>query len=273
MTVIVTTRKVNGRFMAASTPTWRQLTLTPEMVEAAGGDSGIESLPRDRPILFVPSYGGQSLAKLQSFGTALRLLLPSSRPLLAGGGNSLQTQFGTTTTEAAPEAQQPAGTVEQTPHIVQDEVFADFNEGTFDNWTLQGNCWTERPANDDTLRGAIRGIEGDGFVCTFHPQRGGAATGTAVSKEFTIDHPYINFLICGGQIPGEECLNLTIEGQTVLTATGNNRRTLAPVTWDVRKYLGKRARLEIVDRSEAPGLGYICVDYITFTFRSAADQD
>jgi len=41
----------------------------------------------------------------------------------------------------------------------------------------------------------------------------------------------------------------------------------------VRKYLGKRARLEIVDRSEAPGLGYICVDYITFTFRSAADQD
>lgn len=102
-----------------------------------------------------------------------------------------------------------------------DIVFANFESGTYDGWTLTGSCWGDAPASGKTLGDAIKGIQGSRFLCSFHPKLGGAATGKAVSKEFTIEKPFINFLIGGGKLPGESCINLLVDGKVVRTETGN----------------------------------------------------
>ena len=151
-------------------------------------------------------------------------------------------------------------------------VFANFESGTFDGWTLEGNCWGSEPATDQTFGGAIKGFEGKRYLCSFHPQLGGKATGKATSKEFVIEQPFINFLIGGGKRPGEACINLVVDGKVVRTATGNGRRTLDAASWDVSLLQRKNAHFEIVDRSSDPNLGYIIVDEIRFgTHQSALE--
>ncbi len=151
------------------------------------------------------------------------------------------------------------------PTTPGDIVFADFERGNYDGWTIQGNCLGFQPATGATFRGAVQGFKGHGYLCSFHPKLAGAATGSATSREFTIQKRFINFLIGGGQIPGQVCLNLTVEGTVLKSQTGNDRRTLEPVSWDVGSLIGKRARIEILDRSQVPGLGYIMVDDIIFS--------
>src|SRR5262249_29249549 len=85
------------------------------------------------------------------------------------------------------------------------EAFADFESGTYEGWTLTGNCWTPQPATNDTWKGKITGFQGTSFLCTLHPRLGNGATGKAVSREFTIDRPFITFLIGGGNHLGQAC--------------------------------------------------------------------
>jgi hypothetical protein len=148
-----------------------------------------------------------------------------------------------------------------------DIAIGDFENGRYDGWTMVGNCWGFQPASGATFRGAVKGFTGKRYLCSFHPKLAGAATGTATSREFTIQNRYINFLVGGGQIPGEVCVNLTVEGRVLKSQTGNDRRTLEPVSWDVGSLFGKRARIEILDRSAVPGLGYIMVDDIVLSSR------
>lgn len=156
MTVLLTTREVNGRYMAAAVPKWRQFTLTPEMVDAAGGDEAIQSLPRDRPILYVESSHDKRVARGEASGRAERLVIPvSRRPVLADGAQAAPV-LGDPEDEQMPDG----GANPSEPDV----VFEDFNRHTLDDWTLQGDCWADTPADEATYRGAIRGFEGDGFL-------------------------------------------------------------------------------------------------------------
>ena len=148
-----------------------------------------------------------------------------------------------------------------------DLVFADFESGTYDGWTLEGNCWTPEPYSDRYFPGKITGYQGKRFLCTLHPTKGSAAKGKAVSKEFTIERPFINFLIGGGNHPNEACLNLTVDGKIVRTVTGDDSATLRPVCWDVTNLLGIRANLEVTDQTKSSERGYIMVDNIMFSER------
>ena len=141
-------------------------------------------------------------------------------------------------------------------------VFADFEGGGYGDWTVEGKAFGQQPAKG-TLpnQQKVSGFAGKGLVNTF--LGGDAPHGRLVSPEFTIERPFIGFLIGGGGHAGETCMNLRVDGRVVRTATGKNNERLAPYTWDVRDLRGKRARLEIVDRS-SEGWGHINVDQIEF---------
>ena len=95
--------------------------------------------------------------------------------------------------------------------------------------------------------------------------------GRAISTEFEIKRHYINFLVGGGRFPSVTCVNLLIEGHVVRTEPGNGSRTLEQASWDVSSFIGKRARIEILDRSTVADMGFIMVDQIRFESRARAE--
>ncbi|GBC98553.1 hypothetical protein HRbin17_01066 [bacterium HR17] len=143
------------------------------------------------------------------------------------------------------------------------EVFADFETGTYEGWTIEGNCFGDRPATGKiNWQQPVSGWRGKFFVNTFHPDDTG--TGRALSRPFTITKRFVHFLIGGGHHPNRCCLNLLVDGKVVRTATGRNSEQLLPERWDVSEFIGKMAQLEIVDR-ETGSWGHILVDHIVFS--------
>lgn len=149
-----------------------------------------------------------------------------------------------------------------------DVVLGDFETDTYQGWTASGDAFGTGPAQG-TLPGqmVVEGYAGHGLASSFH---GGDGTrGTLTSEPFRITHPYLSFLIGGGGFKDKTCLNLVVEGKVVRTATGPNvnpggSERLSREGWDVRDWLGKTARLVIVD--DATGSwGHISVDDIRLT--------
>lgn len=109
-------------------------------------------------------------------------------------GNFDGTTFTSETTE--PATSLPSGT-----------VLADFNDGTYNGWTVkneQGN-WKNGPFGDVPASGAlpgqtpVTGFTGAGLVNSFSD--GDWPLGSAESPTFTISDDYINFLVGGGKHP------------------------------------------------------------------------
>jgi len=141
-------------------------------------------------------------------------------------------------------------------------VFADFEGPDYGRWVAQGPAVGRRPAKGKIGgQQPVSGWRGKGFVNTFLPDDD--TRGTLTSPEFTVEHRYINFRIGGGQHPGTCCLNLLVDGKVVLSETGHNTEQLVQKFWDVQPYIGKKARLQIVD-DQTGGWGHILVDDIRF---------
>lgn len=139
-------------------------------------------------------------------------------------------------------------------------TFADFDGGTYGGWATTGTCFGAAPATG-TLpnQNPVQDFLGHGLVNTF---LGGsdAMQGTLTSPEFTIDRPFIRFLVGGGHHPGTCCVNLVVGAQIVRTVTGNDDERLAWHCWDVRDLMNARGKVEIVDR-ESGGWGHILADH------------
>jgi uncharacterized protein (DUF608 family) len=143
-----------------------------------------------------------------------------------------------------------------------DIVFEDF-EGDYANWTVEGTAFgaapTQRALRDQP---PVRGFAGRAFANSFHGSD--SAHGRLVSREFMVERNFIRFLIGGGN-SGNLQVRLIVNGQTVRATTsptedGQMRRT----TWDVREFVGRKARIEIVDQKRGD-FGHITVDQIEFT--------
>ncbi len=154
------------------------------------------------------------------------------------------------------------------PAQSNDITLADFEGDSYGKWLTEGTAFGRGPARG-TLAGqmAVEGFEGRGLVNSF--KGGDDATGTLTSPPFLINRRSIRFLIGGGGFSGATCMNLEIDGQTVRTATGPNSDSggserLEPAGWDVSAFVGKTARIQIVDRATG-GWGHINVDQIVQT--------
>ncbi len=150
-----------------------------------------------------------------------------------------------------------------------DIVFEDFEKGTFKNWNTQGNSF-QAPVHIDSINESFKNTHGKFIAFPNIVGTGESASqGKLVSKRFSIQRKYINFLIAGGNHEVRSCVNLLIDNKIVKTATGKNDFTFRRISWDVSKYEGKECVLEIVD-AIAPGfeensLGFISLDYFVFS--------
>ena len=109
----------------------------------------------------------------------------------------------------------------------------------------------------------ITGYAGKQLVNTYFPD-GDGLTGKITSPVFKIKKGRIAFLAGGGAIAEKTCVNLRIGDKVVLSATGANDELLKPVVWDVARWKGKTAVIEIVD-DETGAWGHINADQIVFS--------
>jgi fructan beta-fructosidase len=146
-----------------------------------------------------------------------------------------------------------------------DLLLNDFEGADYGGWKTEGKSFGPGPAQG-TLPGQmdVTGFLGKGLANSIHG--GDGPTGKLTSPEFTIERDYLTFLIGGGGHQGKTCMNLLVGGVLVLTATGPNTEPggselLKWENWDVKKYRGKRAVIQIVDDASG-GWGHINVDQI-----------
>ena len=153
-----------------------------------------------------------------------------------------------------------------------DVVFEDFEGETYANWTVTGTAFGNGPVEISKIPAYQGDVRGKGKrVANSHASAPGnsveekdAATGTLVSRPFTIERNYITFLIGGGAHKDQTCINLMVDDKVALTATGFNENQMRPLSWDVRKWAGKTGRLHIVDNATG-SWGNIGVDDIVFS--------
>lgn len=144
-----------------------------------------------------------------------------------------------------------------------DVVVNDFEASSYGTWTVTGKAFGSGPASG-ALPGqmAVGDFQGNRLVNTFF--EGDDTEGTLTSPEFTIDRAYMKFLIGGGRHPRETCMNLLVDGQVVQTASGHASEFLREASWDLSKYAGKTARIEIVDHRKG-SWGHVLVDQIVLS--------
>ncbi|MFO1065717.1 MAG: DUF4980 domain-containing protein [Pirellulales bacterium] len=147
-------------------------------------------------------------------------------------------------------------------------VIADFEGADYGDWKSTGSAFGTGPAQG-TLPGqmSVEGFQGKGYVNSFHG--GDGPTGRLVSPPFEIRRRFFTFLIGGGGWADETCMRLIVAGSVVQSATGQNTQSggserLQPAAWDVEKWIGKTATIEIIDQASG-GWGHINVDDILQT--------
>ncbi|WP_165252765.1 glycoside hydrolase family 32 protein [Paludisphaera soli] len=142
---------------------------------------------------------------------------------------------------------------------VPGEVFADFEADGYAGWTAEGDAFGAGP---DVGAPPLAGYLGRRLVST--RRAGPEATGSLTSPEFTLAHGCINFLIGGGDHPGETGLQLLVDGEVVREATGRDSDALTWSGWDVSALKGNRARLRVVDRHRGDW-GNVTLDHVVYS--------
>ena len=146
----------------------------------------------------------------------------------------------------------------QTPQR-SDLIIADFEGTDYGAWTVSGKAFGTAPSQGAKLgQKPLTGFQGHGLASSL----GNNGEGELQSPEFTLARDYINFLIGGGQLPGQAFLALMVDGKVVRGATGTKSHALTWANWEVKDLQGKKARLRIVDRAIEHYWGYISVDQI-----------
>jgi hypothetical protein len=143
---------------------------------------------------------------------------------------------------------------------------SDFELGTLENWTAEGEAFQFQPTRGDNARvrdpGRPAMPQGKYYVGTYDHYQGlpgqrpgasqtNAPRGGLISDPFIIEKPFIGFLIGGGD-HDTVGVRLVVGTDIVRTACGLRTPTMRRVVWDVSEYRGEKARIYIVDGSSAP---------------------
>lgn len=249
--------------------------------EATGRWVMTVTLPTDRKVRFYGSPNLKDWTLLSEFGPAGAVRgiweCPDLFPLpVEGGGEKwvLIVNIGGDAVAGGSGCQYFVGTFDGETFIedapaqststppTAEQVFMNFEGDDYGDWTASGEAVGAAPANG-TLEGqqTVSGFQGGGLVNTY--LRGDATTGTLTSPGFTVEAPYVNFLIGGGRHPGRTGIELIVDGEVVRTATGRDDERLDWHSWDVGELRGRTARLRIIDQHTG-GWGHINVDQILF---------
>lgn len=151
-----------------------------------------------------------------------------------------------------------------------DIVIADFEGQTYGNWQVEGNAFGDGPSTKSAPgQQQIEGFKGKGFANSYNDQ-GDDARGTLTSPSFKIERDYINFLIGGGKNI-DTYIELIVDGKSVIRSTSLvESEKLEPMSWDVKKYIGKEAIIKIVDLQRG-AWGHIVIDQIEQSNKRSSD--
>jgi sucrose-6-phosphate hydrolase SacC (GH32 family) len=138
-----------------------------------------------------------------------------------------------------------------------------FGSTNYGSWKTAGTAFGSGPASDAQLTKLRIENAHDNQVISSE-MKGDEPTGTLTSPEFKIARKYISFLISGGDYEHDTCLNLLIDGNIVKSATGWRSDRLMPASWDVSRWIGQKAQIQIVDTASGDW-GHINVDQIVQT--------
>jgi len=150
----------------------------------------------------------------------------------------------------------------------------DFEYGDLDGWTTTGTVFNNQPTYGDNPTARKRGQpshhQGGWWIGGYEDRPcpksrpglviGDGPQGTLTSPPFYIvRNGQISFLIGGGCDINLVRAELVINNQVVKKTTGKCTETMTRQSWDARHYVGKEARVRLVDISSA-GWGHINFD-------------
>ncbi len=145
--------------------------------------------------------------------------------------------------------------------IIEDFDFTgDFSQSPYGAWTVKGDAFGNGPVEGAVdNQNEVTGYLGKRCVNSFHG--GDNTTGSLLSYTFTIQRDYVNFLMGGGNHPGTY-IELLVDNKSVRkSAPLFPIEELNRISWDVKEYKEKKAKIRIVDEQQG-GWGHTLVDQI-----------
>ena len=137
-----------------------------------------------------------------------------------------------------------------------DIVLFDFEAQNWGKWSVAGDAFGPSPMTEKKHK--LFKYAGARYACSF--DKGDRGTGKLISPEFTVNRKFLKFLIAGGNDKNKLGVYLLINGKRVLQSVGKNGVECHWKTWDLSKYSGQKAKIEISDQSQG-GWGFIAADH------------
>jgi putative membrane-bound dehydrogenase-like protein len=158
-----------------------------------------------------------------------------------------------------------------------------FESGDLQHWTATGDTFRGQPVSQDGISqrwsDQQSGKVGDFFIAGYEVA-GDAGTGTLTSDPFRVTQPFASFLIGGGRDRSTRA-DLQVQSddgtwQVIHTATGEDREAMRRAVFDLRPWLEKTIRIQLVDENSG-GWGHLNFDDFRFhaqqpEFRTVATE-
>jgi len=140
----------------------------------------------------------------------------------------------------------------------EDLAIGHFGSTNYGDWTATGTAFQFGPTSSEAWMKTLEVENSDGNLVASSEKvvdgevrrQSDQPLGTLTSPEFDIARRYISFRIAGGNEERDTCMNLLIAGKVVKSATGLRSDRLVADSWDVGQFIGKKARIQIVDQSD-----------------------
>jgi cytochrome c553 len=173
-------------------------------------------------------------------------------------------------------AQEGAALAAQIDRARNRQVLADFEAGIPAGWLATGSAfeqgiWREssRPERYPHPKAAGDGFLNSQLLAAPDGTQADAATGSLRSTPFMIEHDFLSFRVGGGKLAGEVGVRLLVEDRIVAEACGESHAEMRSTAWDLRRWRGKEAVLEVYDQATG-GWGHVSCD--DFVFQNAVPE-
>jgi len=138
----------------------------------------------------------------------------------------------------------------------------DFESGTWRGWTVEGDAFGPHPLSTKTRPGGRPEPYLGRFLADSRRHTGSdKPRGKLRSDPFTVKGDRIELHVGGGVTRGSVGVRLLVEGRAVENVGGRNDHRMWLEIWDVKRFRGKQAVVEVYDESSGDW-GHIVVDSI-----------
>ena len=129
---------------------------------------------------------------------------------------------------------------------------------------ISGEAFTGKPSKGTAPHQQdVSGFVGKQLLNSFDPL-GDGAIGVIQSPQFRVNRKYLKFLIGGGNQKEKVFARLLVDGKVTEVATGNQSEMLSEKIWNVGKYIGKQACIQVGDL-DINAWGHILADQFVLT--------